>query len=148
VTLLPRPVQKPIEMWLGGTAQSELRRAGRLADGWIPSFCTLDDVAAGWPVINEVAAQNERSIDPEHLGVLIAYTHHGVPDLLRAFLARRRPELDAAEVVPVGIGSLRERIEAFIGVGASKFVVVPIEEPPSWDDELEAIAATLKPLET
>lgn len=148
VTLLPRPVQKPIEMWLGGTAPSELRRAGRLADGWIPSFCTLSDVEEGWPIINQVAADNDRSIDAEHLGVLIAYTHDAIPDLLRVYLARRRPDLDASDVIPVGIEALRERIEAFVGVGASKFVVVPIGDPPSWEDELEALAATLKPLET
>ena len=52
VTLLPRPVQSPIDVWLGGNSPSELRRTGRLGDGWLPSFCTVDDVADGWPVIN------------------------------------------------------------------------------------------------
>ncbi len=32
--------------------------------------------------------------------------------------------------------ALRERIEAFIAAGASKFVIVPLVAPPSWTDEL------------
>src|ERR687892_1721894 len=37
VTLRPRPLQQPIDVWLGGTAPSELRRTGRFGDGWLPS---------------------------------------------------------------------------------------------------------------
>jgi hypothetical protein len=32
----PLPVQRPIPIWLGGSAEPVLRRAGRLADGWFP----------------------------------------------------------------------------------------------------------------
>ncbi len=31
----PRPVQRPIPIWLGGTAGAVLDRIGRLADGWL-----------------------------------------------------------------------------------------------------------------
>ena len=36
-----------VDVWLGGIAPSELRRVGRLADGWLPSFVTPDDAARG-----------------------------------------------------------------------------------------------------
>lgn len=36
VGLAPMPVQRPIPIWFGGTAESALRRIGRLADGWFP----------------------------------------------------------------------------------------------------------------
>ena len=42
----PKPKQQPLEVWLGGIAPSELKRVGRLADGWLPSFLTPADVAA------------------------------------------------------------------------------------------------------
>ncbi|MDR7522094.1 MAG: LLM class F420-dependent oxidoreductase [Armatimonadota bacterium] len=32
----PRPVQRPIPLWMGGQSEAALRRAGRLADGWMP----------------------------------------------------------------------------------------------------------------
>ncbi len=148
VTLQPKPVQKPIDVWLGGGSPSELRRTGRLGDGWLPSFTVPADVEAGWATINAVAAEHGRRIDPEHLGVLIIYARTGVPDALAAALAARRPGLDPADVLPVGVDALRRQVEAFIAVRASKFVVVPAEEPADWDAELDELASVLLPLET
>lgn len=34
--LNPLPVQRPIPIWLGGDSEIAMRRAGRLADGWLP----------------------------------------------------------------------------------------------------------------
>jgi alkanesulfonate monooxygenase SsuD/methylene tetrahydromethanopterin reductase-like flavin-dependent oxidoreductase (luciferase family) len=148
VSLLPRPVQQPIDVWIGGTSPSELRRTGRLADGWLPSFTVPDEVEAGWTTINQVAADHGRAIDREHLGVLVAYVRSALPDALAGVVAARRPDLDPTEVVPVGIDGLRRQLERFIAVGASKFVVVPVEEPSEWDSELDALADALMPLET
>ncbi len=148
VTLLPKPHQAPIDVWLGGTSPSELRRTGRLGDGWLPSFCTVADLRDGWPVITSAAAEHGRQIDPEHLGALVAYSHSGVPDAVAALLAHRRPELDPTQVIPVGLPALRARLGDMVEVGASKFVVVPLDEPPDWDAELEAVATELMPLQT
>ena len=127
VTLRPRPVQQPIEVWLGGQAPSELRRVGRLGDGWLPSFCTVEEVAAGWQAVTTAAAGHDRAIDPEHLGVVVAYAEHAVPDALVAFLERRRPGVDPSAILPVGLDALRARVEEFIAVDASKFVVLPLD---------------------
>ena len=32
----PLPVQRPIPVWMGGTAEAVIRRVGRIADGWFP----------------------------------------------------------------------------------------------------------------
>ncbi len=143
----PKPLQQPPDVWLGGIAPSELRRVGRLGDGWLPSFCTADDVRDGIPVINDEAARRDRAIDPEHMGALVSYREGPLPDLLASFIARRRPELDPDDVVPQGLDGLRVVIEKMIDAGASKFVVLPLVEPPDWTAELEAVAATLFPLQ-
>ncbi|HKY65475.1 MAG TPA: TIGR03619 family F420-dependent LLM class oxidoreductase [Acidimicrobiales bacterium] len=148
VTLRPRPVQQPIEVWLGGTAPSELRRTARFGDGWLPSFTVPAEVEDGWATITKVAAEHDRAIDPEHLGVLVLYTRGALPDAIAAVVASRKPDLDPHEVVPRGIDGLRRQLERFVAVGASKFVVVPLADPDDWDAELGELADEILPLET
>ncbi|HEX6568443.1 MAG TPA: TIGR03619 family F420-dependent LLM class oxidoreductase [Acidimicrobiales bacterium] len=148
VTLRPRPLQQPIDVWLGGTSPSELRRTGRLGDGWLPSFTVPDEVEAGWVTITRVAAEHDRAIDPEHLGVLVVYARGELPAGIAQVVAARRPQLDPHDVVPTGIDGLRRQIERFVAVGASKFVVVPLDDPLDWEAELDDLATALLPLET
>lgn len=39
----PRPVQRPIPLWMGGMADPVKRRVARLADGWMPQFQPGDE---------------------------------------------------------------------------------------------------------
>ncbi|MGV3758129.1 MAG: LLM class flavin-dependent oxidoreductase [Actinomycetota bacterium] len=144
----PMPRSDPLDVWLGGIAPSELRRCGRLGDGWLPSFCTPGDVESGIPAIQAVAAEHDRTIDPEHFGALVAYCEGPVPDAYAALLSRRRPGLDPTEVIGVGLDGLRRLLERHIAAGASKFVVLPMGEPADWDEHLDALAAAVLPLET
>jgi hypothetical protein len=64
-------------------------------------------------------------------------------------IAARRPDMDPRDLIVFGAGGLlRERIEKFIEVGASKFVVVPLVTPEDWGAELaELHAKVVRPLE-
>jgi probable F420-dependent oxidoreductase len=150
--VLPKPAQQPMDVWLGGIAPSELRRVGRLADGWLPSFVTPADVEAARVTVESVAAEHERVIDPEHFGVLIPYAMTSVPSVLIEGLAKRRPDLaDPADIVPLGWEALAAQIGRFVDVGFSKFVVIPLEEPGTdteWSDHLVEAADALLPLQT
>jgi probable F420-dependent oxidoreductase len=148
VALRPKPAQQPIEVWLGGQAPSELRRVGRLGDGWLPSFCTVEDVARGWSAVTAAAAEHDRTIDPEHLGTLVTYSYGAIPERVTELLALRRPELEPTDVIPIGLDALRARLVALTEVGASKFVVVPLEEPDDWTAELVAVMDALGDLQT
>ena len=148
LTVRPKPAQDPLEIWLGGISPSELKRTGRLGDGWLPSFCTPEEAAAGRKLIEQTAADAGREIDPEHFGALIPYVRNGLPDLLAERLRARRPDVEPAELIPSGVTGLRGFVERFIDCGVSKFVVVPVLEPPDWDAELDELASTLLPLET
>lgn len=144
----PKPVQRPPDVWLGGASKVELRRVGRLGDGWLPSFCDAADIATGIPIITEEADRHSRAIDPEHIGALIAYRDGPLPDVLAAFIAKRRPDADPTTMVPEGLDAVRATIESMVEVGASKFVVLPLVEPEDWTAELERVAAALFPLQT
>jgi len=147
--VLPKPLQRPLEVWLGGIAPSELKRVGRLADGWLPSFVTPADAAAARPVIEQVAAEHDREIPADHFGALIPYSHGPLPDALVTGLGARRPDIDdPRKLVPCGWDELLAVIDQFVDVGTTKFVVLPIVElagPQGWIDELEAAAQLLLP---
>ncbi|HVM08611.1 MAG TPA: TIGR03854 family LLM class F420-dependent oxidoreductase [Acidimicrobiales bacterium] len=148
VTVRPKPVSK-MEVWLGGRAPSELRRVGRLGDGWLPSFCTPAEAAEGRAVVEAAAADAGRSIDPEHYGALVIYNRGGgpLPERLAQLVTLRRPDTDPSEVIPSGTVELRRQLERFVDVGFSKFVVVPAGDPPSWDDEIADLAADVLPIQ-
>jgi len=146
-----RPVPGRLEVWLGGNAPSELRRVGRLADGWLPSFVTPEDAASGREVIESVLAEHGRSIDDDHYGVLIPFALGGVPDAVLASIGARRPDLeDPSVLIPTTLDDLARLIERFIAVGTTKFVVAPLTEPgdpEAWGAHIADLAQTLLPLE-
>lgn len=142
--VLPTPRQEHIDVWLGGIAPSELRRVGRLADGWLPSFIVPDDAARGREVIEATLAEHGRTIDDDHYGVLIPYANGPVPEALLAGLAKRRPDLaDPGVLVPQGWDALMATIDRFVAVGTTKFVILPLSEPATpdlWEAHLEEAA--------
>src|SRR5437667_12727680 len=146
VKLSPRPVQQPLEVWLGGTAPAALERCGRLSDGWLPSLCTPDEAAAGRIVIDEAAARAGRSISREHFGMSIGYARAPIDPATARMMTARRPR--SVELTPVGLPALRTLIERFIPVGFSKFVVRPVVAPASWHAELDALSAAVGDLQT
>ncbi len=146
-----QPAPKQMDVWLGGIAPSELRRVGRLADGWLPSFVLPADAEAGRVEIERVCAEHDRSIDDDHYGVLIPYSFGPIPDVLQQVLAKRRPDpADVTELVPDSWTALQAMIRRFVDVGTPKFVVLPLNEPgeaDSWIAHLGEAAGALKQLE-
>ena len=141
-----------MDVWLGGFAPSELRRVGRLADGWLPSFVLPDDAARGRTVIEQVAAEHDREIEDDHYGVLIPYSFGAVPSPIQALLKKRRPDIDdVTQLVPSSWEGLRTLMRQFIEVGTTKFVVLPLEEPAgaeAWVTHIAEAAGELLALET
>ena len=139
----PKPKQQPMDVWLGGFAPSELKRVGRLADGWLPSFILPEEAGASKAIVEQAAADHNREIESEHFGALIAYAMTDLPDHTVAALRTRRPDIDPRDIIPVGLAAVRARIEQFIEHGFSKFVVLPLTEPADFEAHLAETAAEL-----
>ncbi len=139
MTVLPKP-DKRLDVWLGGKAPSELRRVGKLADGWLASFSTPEDCKAGRESRSKTAAAAAgRSIDDDHFGAMVFYTHDADPRPASwRCSAARNPGADPRDLVAHGWPAVRELCERFVAVGFSKLVLVPFTEPDNWDDELAA----------
>ena len=112
VTVLPKPVNHHIDIWLGGAARSELQRCGRLGDGWLPSFCTPSSVKHGIDMVNDAAVAAGRTIDPEHFGVLIGYVEGEIPPPIAEFVTKRDPKADPRDVVAGSLTQVAELVRA------------------------------------
>jgi probable F420-dependent oxidoreductase len=150
VSVAPLP-PRPLDIWLGGRAPAGLRRVGRLADGWLGSLVTPDEAADARAQIECAAAEAGREIEDDHYGTNIAVI---APDASEAEAAaarervtRRRPDVDAAVVVPHGWGEARELVRRYVDVGLTKFVVRPAAPVPGWAAFLDQFVAELRPLE-
>lgn len=140
VRLAVQPVQQPLEVWLGGQVPAALRRSGRLGDGWMPGLCTPAEALEARSAIAEAAEQAGRTVDREHYGMNLSWVDDKISDELRAGIETRRPGFDPETVIGVGVKGLQERMEAFLEVGFSKFVIRPAEPPDSWPAAVESVA--------
>ena len=144
VTLSPAPLRPSLDIWLGGSSPAALRRTGRLADGWLGSFVSPEELTGCVQRIVEAAGEAGREIDDDHYGTtLFAAPSQASLSPAALSLLGLRPGLALDDHVAIGARALRELLERFVEAGASKFVVVPIAADLSaWLEELrvEAVA--------
>ena len=69
VGLNPAPVQRPIPLWLGAFEPKAVRRAGRIADGWIINPRSGPGNAAGDAIATFQEAARGAGRDPDRLGI-------------------------------------------------------------------------------
>jgi probable F420-dependent oxidoreductase len=148
VAVQPPTVQQPLEFWVAGSVPAAQRRAGRLADGWLTSLLTPDEAAEGREVVETAAEEAGRRVDPEHFGVSLAYADREIPAGLQQTVATRRPGVDPATLIPLGLAATAALLEEYLKAGFSKFVVRPASPPVDWPGTLAAMAETLLPLQT
>jgi probable F420-dependent oxidoreductase len=142
ITVLPKPVQRPFPLWIGGNSEPAMRRAGRLGDGWIPSFITPARVAEGVRRTQEFAREAGREVPVDHFGVLFYYCLDDDPvrarELAAPFVPRNRvDDATLAHCTAFGPpGLVRERLEQYVAAGASKFILRPMCPPDRMLDQL------------
>lgn len=143
-----RPVQDPLEVWLGGRGPQALDRVGRVADGWLGAQLTPAETGIARRRILEAADRAGREVDLEHFGLSVAYARDEPPaEVLRA-VASRRSDIDPRELVPTGASGLRAFLAGCIDAGLSKFVVRPAGPVSSWAEEAAWLADTILDLQT
>jgi len=148
VEVRPLPVQKPLEIWLGGVGPLALRRAGRLADGWLGAAITPDEAGSAVRQIVAAASAVDRVIDAEHFGLSIPYASVEPDPKTVAALRARRPDGVVEDIFPIGPAQLRDLVGRLAGQGLSKFVVRPVGDPSTWRDDLNRLADAVLDLQT
>jgi probable F420-dependent oxidoreductase len=103
----PLPVQRPIPIWLGGSVEATLRRAGEIGDGWLPQMAP-DDTAAGMVARLRGYAQ-AAGRDPAQVGIQPRLNMNRTPEDQWATFAQRWVDLGAThlDINTMGLGLAR-----------------------------------------
>ncbi len=143
----PRP-DRPLDIWLGGSARGALRRVGRLGDGWLASFLTPDEAGAGRRAIEAAAAEAGREIEPDHYGISLAVADDASRPALLQTARRRRPDQDPAALIPSGWAAARAMVAAYVAEGLTKFVIRPSRTTVDPDRFTDDFVREMVPLQT
>ncbi|MBO0731009.1 MAG: LLM class flavin-dependent oxidoreductase [Acidimicrobiaceae bacterium] len=143
-----RPVQDPLEVWFGGHGPKALVRAGHFSDGWLGSTMGPAEAGAARQRILDAARDAGRAIDPEHFGLSVPYAVDAPDPATVERLRARRPDVDVADVVPVGPNGLRDLVHRLVDEGLSKFVVRPTFPGGATTAGLGRLADAVLPLQT
>lgn len=155
VSISPRPVQKPLPLWIGGSSAAAIRRTARLGTGWIAGIQTPDQVAPVVEAIQTEAQRIGRPMDPEHFGAGFSYRFGRRDDPIVARSAQAFRALDRG-VDPEryfavgGPDEICAQIERYVKVGVSKFVLRPLATDPAdlLDQTRRAIEHVIPRVET
>jgi probable F420-dependent oxidoreductase len=151
ITVLPTPRQNPMPLWIGGNSEAAARRAGRLGDGWIPSFITPDQLKTGIETTLTHAQQAGRDFEIDHFGALMYFCLDDDPAtadaLARPYIPPGRANTETlARCTAFGPAALiRERLEEYVAAGGSKFVLRPMCPPEQMMEQLARLAEEVIP---
>jgi probable F420-dependent oxidoreductase len=148
-TMSPKPVQQPMPIWMGVGHPNAVRRAARLADGWIGSGgSSIAAFARSVPILR--AALEEAGRDPATFPiskrVFMAVDER--PEIARAELHRwftevyHNPEGTDASGIHGTPEQVRERLEELVAMGANHLLLNPVSR---YAEQLEALAAVTGP---
>ena len=130
VSISPRPVQRRLPMWIGGSSSAAVQRTARFGTGWQAGFETPLEVADTIAAIKEALTKEGRKIDEDHYGASFSYRFGGKDDPVVTHSAQlvqnkfgRKPD----EIFVVGNAQdIVNRLIQYVDAGASKFILRPI----------------------
>ncbi len=129
-SILPRPVQPDLPIWIGGSSEAAIQRTARLGTGWIAGSEPPEEAGRIVAAIKAACAIEGRRIDDDHYGAGMAF-HFGHPDdpalrpAMDAF--RKRTGRDPANAFAIGdADAILARVAEFVAAGVEKFILRPM----------------------
>jgi len=131
VSIVPKPVQPDLPMWIGGSSDAAIRRTARIGTGWQAGGDPPAEAGRVVAAIKAAASAAGRSIDEDHYGAGFAF-HFGSRDAPGVGNAMddayaKRTGRDAAHAFVVGeADAILARVAEYVDVGVSKFILRPL----------------------
>ncbi len=151
VSITPKPVQQPLmPLWVGGRSKAAARRVGRLADGWLVSAATPQEIREGTDIVFATAAELGREVDDDHIGALLGFyiapTAEEAAIAGEPYITRARPDAHFTEYSALGTpDQVAETLHRYLDAGASKFVARPLCPPDQAIEQLELLGREVLP---
>jgi probable F420-dependent oxidoreductase len=140
----PKPVQRPLPIWLGVGHPNAVRRAGSLADGWMGSGgSSIAEFGRSVPLLREALGRAGRDLANFPISKRIFMAVDEKPERARAELHRWFTEVyhNPAGTDASGIHGtpeqVREKLEAVVAMGANHLLLNPVSR---YTEQVEAIA--------
>ena len=141
LTLGPRPIQKPIPIFTGGSAEISLKRAGTWANGFICGSSAIPEFPTTWEKIAQyarAASRNPNEIEKAGLTFMVINDDNAkAVKTLKAYVMRYYGRLrgDVASTSLVGSATaIADRIEAFLSTGLDTLIIGLADPDPKQLD--------------
>jgi probable F420-dependent oxidoreductase len=129
-TIAPKPVQKPIPLWIGGVAPAAVERTAKWATGWQAGIETPEQIKPVVDAIKARATELGRHIPEDHYGGGFAFRFGSKTDpVAKTYIDRIERFLGKMPTDLQAIGDEQEMMELLLRykeAGLCKFVLRPI----------------------
>jgi probable F420-dependent oxidoreductase len=129
-SISPRPVNRNIPLWIGGSSEVAMRRVAQYGTGWLGGLDSPEQAGVMVKGIKAALKETGRSIDEDHYGASFSF-RFGNPEEDAARRAaeglKARLGKDPSRFMVAGdAGDIVARLHEYLDAGCSKFVLLPI----------------------
>jgi probable F420-dependent oxidoreductase len=137
LTVGPEPIQKPIPIWTGGSAEVALKRAGTWADGYICGSSAIPEFPQTWEKVAgyaRAAGRNPDDIEKAGLTFMAVDEDRGravktVENYMTRYYGKVRGEVASTSLVG-SPSAIAERIDSFFSRGLDTLIIGVADPAP------------------
>ena len=126
----PKPTNKNIPLWIGGSSEIAMQRTAKYGTGWLGGIDTPEQAKIVVDGIKAALLVTKRTIDEDHYGASFLFRFGNQQDDIVLQTAKglgaRLSQSPDRYLVAGSAGDMIERIYEFISAGCQKFVMLPM----------------------
>jgi len=161
IEMLPKPLQDPFPLYIGGHNMAMVERAARHGEGWLPGWRPFDEIAERVQTLKDLSEANGRPRDavavaPQFSMLLAKTDAEAEAQYMASGLVAHRISLNytgrdlSQQVTANLVGSpatVIEKIGAFkeIGVDHCCALMIPVDDVSAMNDQIAWFAADVMP---